>query len=214
MKLIEFVNAKWCEGQRSWSYGIVSGEVAACEVASGFPAHLMSEKLLMANSLMQGQIKIKGSDLAGFSDEERHILFSQIGWLLQEPLLISTLSLEDNLWLPLLAHARLDSSHWKSRVEEMIQKIHLTSSLSVRPHLATGRDRMMISVLRAFVHEPAVIFSFVDFYSLENRDVEILLDMLMNFSKLKNKSVIIFQYGERVHHALVNIQRGPGIVCS
>jgi putative ABC transport system ATP-binding protein len=106
-----------------------------------------------------GRVVVAGVDLAGLG-EPGATLFRRrhIGFIFQSFNLIPTLTVVENLLLPLelngFAHAR-----GRQRVAQLIEQLELGPRQHAFPEELSGGERQRVAIARALVHEPAVVLA-------------------------------------------------------
>lgn len=213
MKLLEFNKAKWSRSQRPWDFTLSTGDITVCEISQSAALYLMSEKIMDPSRVQEGHIRIKGYDLSDYTVRELDILYAQFGWIFRELLMVSTLSMEENLWLPLMTHSPWLKLELQAKIMRWIKNFDFGYLLQVRPAGVSTREQKIVSVIRAFVHDPAIVISFMDFSDLADGDVELIFKSIQSACKLNQMGILIFQRQGKTHPYLEKYKRGADIIC-
>jgi len=109
----------------------------------------------------QGRIVIAGTDVAALSERERTVFRREhIGFVFQFFNLLPTLTVEENLRLPLeLAQGRAGSAAARKRVVALLERVGLADRRGTRPDRLSGGERQRVAIARALIHRPQVVLA-------------------------------------------------------
>lgn len=104
-----------------------------------------------------GSILIDGQEIAGL-DETRRTEFrrERIGFVFQAYNLVPSLSVADNITLPLRLAGRAPDQAW---LVELVERVGLAGRLHSRPAELSGGQQQRAAIARALVARPAVVFA-------------------------------------------------------
>ena len=104
-----------------------------------------------------GTIRIGGENLAGLDADGRTLLRRRrIGVVFQFFNLVPTLTVRENLHLPLALNG-IDTS--QEKIDRLLREFDLDQHQDDYPETLSGGEQQRVAVLRAAVHEPAVILA-------------------------------------------------------
>lgn len=104
----------------------------------------------------RGIVRIGGREIAGLTERDRAaIRLREIGFVFQTHQLLSDLSVEDNLALPL----RLARKSPESRVAELLQAFGITRLAKRRPAQISVGESQRVAVARALANGPKVVLA-------------------------------------------------------
>ncbi len=101
-----------------------------------------------------GQVLINGKNLQKFTDVEMHNYRLRLGYLFETGGLLQTLSVEENLLLPLLYHKICSQEEAKDKVHFWLNQFKLSHVANQKPFVLSGSQRKATCALRAMIHEP------------------------------------------------------------
>jgi len=106
-----------------------------------------------------GEITINGIQLTGLSEHDR-TLFRRyhIGFVFQAYNLISTLTVGENLLLPLELIKRT-SRRERDKVADLLEKLDLADRFNTYPDRLSGGEQQRVAIARALIHDPDVILA-------------------------------------------------------
>ena len=104
-----------------------------------------------------GGVWIRNTSLKDLNKEERTIFRRRnIGFVFQNYNLVSTLSVRENITLPLL----LDGMQVDRKfLKEITESLKLTEKLDHMPHMLSGGQQQRVAIARALITKPAVILA-------------------------------------------------------
>lgn len=106
-----------------------------------------------------GSYLLDGRDVYDMPDLQlAQIRNQKIGFIFQEQNMLPTLSLEENLALP-LAYAGIPRADRKERVDAVLEQMRLTERRKRLPHMLSRGERQLAAVARALVNDPSLILA-------------------------------------------------------
>ncbi|MGV9990797.1 ABC transporter ATP-binding protein [Streptomyces sp. NPDC003374] len=119
-----------------------------------------SSLLAVAGGLQRptsGTVHIAGTELTALSDKERTAARRRhIGFVFQQSNLLASLTVREQLLLPLHIDGRLHAAA-RSRADELIEAVGLSHRTGSRPHQLSGGERQRAGLARALMTSPAVL---------------------------------------------------------
>lgn len=119
-----------------------------------------SSLLAVAGGLQRptsGTVHIAGTELTALSDKERTAARRRhIGFVFQQSNLLASLTVREQLLLPLHIDGHLDAAA-RARADELIEAVGLTHRAGSRPHQLSGGERQRAGLARALMTAPAVL---------------------------------------------------------
>ncbi len=114
----------------------------------------------------------------------------KIGFVLQESALINSLTLEDNIKLPLM-YANLEKDlAVQDHFERIINKIGIEPILKKKPLECSGGQRSRAVFARAVIMNPQIILSDEPTASLDTENKEKIINLLFDMNKEFNTTII------------------------
>ncbi len=136
---------------------IRSGEFVAIGGPSGSGKSTLLNLLGGLDQPKGGVLQVAGRDLAQMSPDQRTMhRRAKIGFVFQFFNLVPTLTVEENLRLPLLLNG-LSVDH--DRIDRALVELDLTNRRHAYPQVLSGGEQQRVAILRAAIHEPPVILA-------------------------------------------------------
>jgi len=104
-----------------------------------------------------GSIRIDGQEIGGLGETRRtELRRERIGFVFQAYNLVPSLSIEDNITLPLRLAGRSPDRDW---LRSLVERVGLGGRLTHRPAELSGGQQQRAAIVRALVARPAVVFA-------------------------------------------------------
>jgi ABC-type lipoprotein export system ATPase subunit len=142
---------------RDVSFKIHEGEYAALVGKSGSGKSTLLNLLGGLDSPTTGTVSFRGQDLAGLGDLAR-FRSAQLGFVFQSFHLVSVLTAEQNVQLPMF-ETTMTPAQRKSRAREMLARVGLSHRANHRPQKLSVGERQRVAIARALANRPALLLA-------------------------------------------------------
>jgi cell division transport system ATP-binding protein len=140
--------------------------------------------------LNQGNATVAGFDLATIKLKEIPFLRRKLGIVFQDFQLLTDRSVNDNLLFVLKATGWKDKQAMQKRMQEVLEKVHLTTKGFKMPHELSGGEQQRISIARALLNDPELILADEPTGNLDPETSEGIMNLLLEISK-NGRAVLI-----------------------
>jgi len=143
-----------------------------------------------------GQVLLAGRDVTAASDDVlTDLRRRRIGFVFQSFNLISSLTAEQNVVLPLkLAGVRVP----RSQVRAVLAGVGLGERAHHRPRELSGGQQQRVAIARAMISQPAVLFADEPTGALDSRSARMVLDLLRNMVAGAGQSIVMVTHDPAV----------------
>lgn len=136
---------------------IKGGEFTAIMGPSGSGKSTLLQTLAGLDTLTSGTVKIANKSLDNISDKKLTLLRRKnVGFIFQAFNLVSTLTAEENILLPLTIARKSPKREWFNTV---ITTLRLDKRLTHTPSELSGGQQQRVAAARALVSKPEIIFA-------------------------------------------------------
>jgi len=134
------------------------GKISVILGGSGCGKSTLLKHILMLQPPLAGRIMIGSHDLALLDRRGKHCLRQRMGVLFQDGALLGSLTLGDNVALPLREHTRLDEKTIRKRVLAKLALVGLDEFSDYYPNELSGGMRKRAGLARGMVMDPPLLF--------------------------------------------------------
>lgn len=143
-----------------------------------------------------GAVVLDGVDITALGERERTLKRRYaVGFVFQFFNLIPTLSVAENLMLPLELVGR-DRVTARERVASMLERVDLASRAQSFPDHLSGGEQQRVAVARALVHEPDLVLADEPTGNLDAETGRKVLTLLCELSRDAGRTLIIVTHSE------------------
>lgn len=136
--------------------GLKAGEVVAIIGRSGSGKSTLLNILGQMDQSDSGRYLFRGEDTSAWNDDQRTAFRrSQLGFVFQSYNLLPSLSVAENIMLPLEINARPPGR----RCEQLLHALGLSELRSRFPDSLSGGEQQRVAIARALVHQPPLVIA-------------------------------------------------------
>ena len=178
------------------SFSVDQGEFVAIVGPSGSGKSTLLHFLGGVDTPTDGKVFVGDTDIGALSETALAVFRRrQIGLIYQFYNLIPTLTVEENLTLPLLLDGRRPD---KAQTEALVQNLGLEKRLQHLPNQLSGGQQQRVSIGRALINHPALVLADEPTGNLDTENSREIIALLRKFNRELNQTVIIITHDERI----------------
>ena len=183
---------------RNVSLKIQEGQIVALLGRSGSGKSTLLNLLAGIDEPSSGNIRIAKTRLNEL-DEHQRTLFRRknIGFVFQSFNLIPTLTVEENLLLPMELNGE-SAKIAKVRVAELMQELGLGDRLESFPDRLSGGEQQRVAIARALLHDPNLVLADEPTGNLDRQTGEQALRLFRELSRKAGKTMIVATHSSDV----------------
>ncbi|TVP75226.1 MAG: ABC transporter ATP-binding protein [Gemmatimonadales bacterium] len=141
------------------SFRLAGGEFAALLGPSGSGKSTLLNLISGIDVPDAGEVRVAGTDLHRLSERDRTLFRrDRIGFVFQFFNLLPTLTVEENLLLPLELAGRTTEAD-RGRARHLLEQVGLGDRAAAWPDRLSGGEQQRIAVARALVHQPELVLA-------------------------------------------------------
>ncbi|MFZ0785063.1 MAG: ABC transporter ATP-binding protein [Candidatus Acidiferrales bacterium] len=140
------------------SFDVPAGETFVILGGSGSGKSTLLRTLVGLEHPSGGEIRIRGKNYSSISDAERDEILKHMGMSFQQGALFGSMSVGDNVALPLREHTELDESTIEIVVRLKLDQVGLTGFENYMPAQLSGGMKKRAAIARALAMDPEILF--------------------------------------------------------
>lgn len=149
-----------------------------------------------------GKVTLNGTDLYELGSKLDKFRAQHMGIIFQKPYFIQSLTVSENLKLTQSLAGFKTNNH---RISEVLEGLALADKKnSFTKELSVGQLQRL-SIARAVLNKPAIIFADEPTASLDDKNTERVLELLINQAGKERAGLIVATHDKRVKDAIANI---------
>jgi putative ABC transport system ATP-binding protein len=171
------------------SLGIAGGSFTAVMGPSGSGKSTFLHCAAGLDSPTSGAVRLGGVDVGGLSEAKRTALRRErIGFVFQAFNLLPSLTVEQNMALPLRLAGRRPDRAW---TREVVERVGLGARLKHRPGQLSGGQQQRVAIARALLTRPEVVFADEPTGALDTRTGGAILALLRHVVDALGQTVVM-----------------------
>ena len=140
------------------SMEVRNGEIMVIMGGSGSGKSTLLRQLMVLERPHSGTIKILDQDVGAMSNQELYNLRKKLGVAFQGGALFSSMSVGENIMLPLHEHTELDPATMQIMARMKLEMVNLAGFEDLRPSELSGGMVKRAAVARAIVMDPRILY--------------------------------------------------------
>ena len=177
---------------------ILPGEIVAVTGPSGCGKSTLLHILGALDTPSAGQAYLEGHPLHSLDDTKLTSLRRlKIGFVFQFFHLLPTLTIEENVLLPLLLSGRVNPLARK-RAHELLSSVGLTDRFHHRPHQLSGGQLQRAALARALIHQPSVLFADEPTGNLDSGSSTAVIELITRLARQQKTTVVLVTHSPEV----------------
>ncbi|MDE6573702.1 MAG: ABC transporter ATP-binding protein [Muribaculaceae bacterium] len=142
-----------------------------------------------------GTVTVNGEDVTGLGDRELARFRNRtFGFVFQSFQLINTLSVLDNVTLPLLY--RSNPGNIEQLAREALEKVGLSHRMTHKPTQLSGGQAQRVAIARAIVGNPAIILADEPCGNLDSRMGSEIMELLHELNTSDDRTIVMVTHNE------------------
>ncbi len=191
---------------------IEKGKVTAIMGGSGCGKSTLLRHLIGVIRPDSGEIWARGKDITRFDENEMEEYRKHFGMLFQGGALLNSLTVKDNIALPLREHTRLDEKIIGVMVKMKLELVGLRDFEHLKPSQLSGGMQKRVALARALALDPEIVFYDEPTSGLDPVVSGVIDELIMNLSRRMKITSVVVTHDTRsafkIAHKMVVLYRG------
>jgi putative ABC transport system ATP-binding protein len=202
MLQLKNVSKKYIEGKsehvvlKALNLSVEEGEIVILFGKSGSGKSTLLNIISGIDIPDEGSVIIDGIDITRLSEKERTLIRrNRIGFIFQFFNLIPTLTVKENLLLPLELS---EIENEEERINSILSELDLLERSNAYPDKLSGGEQQRIAIARALIHNPDIILADEPTGNLDHDTSLQIIDLLDRVVKKRGKTMIMVTHSRDV----------------
>ncbi len=177
---------------------ILPGEIVAITGPSGCGKSTLLHLLGALDTPTSGQVYLEGHPLHSLNDDKLTALRRlKIGFVFQFFHLLPTLTVEENVLLPLLLSGRVNPLA-RARARDLLTSVQLADRSHHRPHQLSGGQLQRAAIARALIHQPSILLADEPTGNLDSASSNAVIELITRLARTEKTTVLIVTHSQSV----------------
>ncbi|NUU62269.1 ABC transporter ATP-binding protein [Paenibacillus agri] len=173
------------------NFSVQKGEMVALLGSSGSGKSTMLNLMAGLMKPTEGHIYIADHDIVKMSENKlSEFRRKNIGFIFQAYELITSLTVRENVELPLVFQSVAPSVR-KKKALELLEAVGIPDKADLFPAQLSGGQQQRVSIARSLITEPSVIFADEPTGNLDSKTEEEIITILLDLNKKMNTTFIV-----------------------
>lgn len=199
------------------SLDVNEGEVMVIMGGSGSGKSSLLRYMLGLNKPTSGNIKLLGKDITQMSVNELHQMKKNIGVAFQGGALFGSMTVAENIQLPLREHANLDDNTMRIMSQMKLEVVNLAGFEDLMPSQLSGGMVKRAAVARAIVLDPKLLFFDEPSAGLDPVVAAELDELILRLKEAMNMSIVVVTHeldsAFKIADRITVLDRGEILMC-
>jgi phospholipid/cholesterol/gamma-HCH transport system ATP-binding protein len=139
------------------SFSIKRGEIAVIIGGSGAGKTTLARVIVGLLQPTRGRVLIEGEDMTALQGRALRRVRAKFGMVFQYSALLDSMSVLDNVALPLVEHEKLSPREVDERARAMLESLDLSGCEELLPSQISGGMRKRVALARALIRRPSIL---------------------------------------------------------
>jgi putative ABC transport system ATP-binding protein len=177
---------------------IARGEFVALLGRSGSGKSTLLNLISGIDQPTSGEVVIDGRSMTRLSEHERTLFRRRhIGFIFQFFNLIPTLTVEENLLLPLELNGRTGKAERRAALE-LLAAVGLADRAAAFPDRLSGGEQQRVAIARALAHDPLLVLADEPTGNLDAETSQLILSLLDRLVRQAGKTMVVVTHSQEV----------------
>lgn len=180
---------------------ILPGEITVILGGSGCGKTTLLKNILRLYEPFSGSVKFWGEEILQMDEVQFSVVLKKVGMLFQNGALLNSISIYDNVSIPLELHTKLSPEIIDKIIRVKVNLVGLTHALHLFPSELSGGMKKRAALARAMAMDPQILFCDEPSAGLDPLTSAALDELIGELKKQLNMTIVI------VTHELASIHR-------
>lgn len=173
------------------SFDVEKGDFISIMGASGSGKTTLLNCLSTIDTASSGEVILDGRDITKLPDKDVATFRREnLGFIFQDSNLLDTLTMEENIALPLTIK-QISSDDVDRRTKEIAEKLGISETMKKFPYQVSGGQKQRCAAARAVVGNPKLVLADEPTGALDSKSAKTLMELLSKLNKTLNTTILL-----------------------
>jgi len=186
------------EALKNVTLSVDKGEMVAIMGPSGCGKTTLLNCLSGIDEVTSGKVLVEEKEITAMDDDAKTIFRARrMGFVFQFFNLLPVLTAEENVELPLLLTDE-NSKDARKKAQEMLTAVGLKDRATMRPASLSGGERQRVTIARALVNDPALIWADEPTGNLDKKTADEVVSLMRKLNQENGETFVIVTHDPEV----------------
>src|SRR6516225_8121882 len=176
------------------SFNVHRGDTLIIMGTSGCGKSTLLRHMIGSMQPTAGTVKLFGEEITGMREREIIRIRLRFGMLFQSGALLASLTVGENVALPLLQHTDKSDDEIEEIVEQKLQMVGLTGFENLRPDEISGGMKKRVGLARALALDPELLFSDEPTSGLDPIMTAVIDELTLKLTRGKHMTAVVVSH--------------------
>lgn len=173
------------------NFAVEEGEFVGIMGKSGCGKTTLLKVLGMIDKQTGGTVRFMEEDVSEiYGDRLADVRRKQIGFIFQDFYLMDSLSVEENIMLPMILGREKESVMTKA-AQEYAEKFLISHLVKKNPYELSGGEKQRVAICRALINDPDLVLADEPTGNLDSASSEVVIHTLEEINKKMGKTILL-----------------------
>src|SRR5205085_3397064 len=176
------------------SFNVRRGETLVIMGGSGCGKSTLLRHIIGSMKPTSGSVKIFGQEITAMNEREIEAVRKRFGMLFQSGALLASLSVGENVAMPLEQHTAKAADEIEEIVEQKLQMVGLTGFEGLKPDEISGGMKKRVGLARALALDPELLFSDEPTSGLDPIMTAVIDELTLKLTRGKGMTAVVVSH--------------------
>src|SRR5947207_7095843 len=176
------------------SFNVHRGETLVIMGGSGCGKSTLLRHMIGSMKPTSGSVKLFGEEITGMKERELESVRLRFGMLFQSGALLASLTVGENVSLPLFQHTDKSADEIEQIVKKKLEVVGLTGFEDLKPDEISGGMKKRVGLSRALALEPELLFSDEPTSGLDPIMTAVVRQLTLHFTEATHMTAVVVSH--------------------
>src|SRR5207237_4035199 len=176
------------------SFNVHRGETLVIMGGSGCGKSTLLRHMIGSMKPTSGSVKLFGEEITGMKERELESVRLRFGMLFQSGALLASLTVGENVSLPLFQHTNKSADEIEQIVKKKLEVVGLTGFEDLKPDEISGGMKKRVGLSRALALEPELLFSDEPTSGLDPIMTAVVDQLTLNLTEASHMTAVVVSH--------------------